>query len=609
MSLRLVKILAASILLPVLAVGGDAGFESPFMTGAGARALGMGGGFTSIADDGSAMFYNPSGLAQLQFHEISFMHMSLAEGTNYNFASWVYPSTRVGGFGVAMMRVGTDDIIRRNNYVDEGTFGYSNFQAMAGYGTMIAKDLSFGLNLKVVNQSLDTWSDYGFGLDLGTHVLLHKNISAGLILRDIIPPELKLNLVKESVPASIAAGIAVHDVRLSEMISVTTSFELEKVETRSARVHAGGELGYNDRYFLRAGYDRDNAAFGAGYRQNRLQFDYAYKVMGYIDDSHRLSVSFLLGSSVEDRRRTMEERQQMASDEILQSERSRQFDLYRSKADEFYYRFRLDSARTYYERALAFDENNQAIVGTIAAIDEALRFQVEERQRISLHELEMNTAVERYYQQAQNFYFKKFYPAAIDMLDLILDIEPMHPGANSLMNEIQTAIKSEISVNKKIAEQAEQENDVLQALEAYTRVLELDPGDMETFEAKRRLGAKMDLVQQLNLGIELYNGGKISEATKRFRAVLAIDPDNAIGLEYMKKIASQSKQALTLEDLQKDKAIWQHYVDGLRSMRDKQYNKAIEAWNKVLKVYPTSLETLNNLEQAKLRLKSEEESN
>ncbi|MFQ5906609.1 MAG: hypothetical protein ACE5JA_08550, partial [bacterium] len=35
--------------------------------GAGARPAGMGGAYTVIADDGSAVFYNPAGLAVLGF--------------------------------------------------------------------------------------------------------------------------------------------------------------------------------------------------------------------------------------------------------------------------------------------------------------------------------------------------------------------------------------------------------------------------------------------------------------------------------------------------------------------------------------------------------------
>jgi hypothetical protein len=52
----------------------------PFMSsanpvGSGARAMGMGGAFISIADDATATSWNPSGLVQLDRKESSFVHV------------------------------------------------------------------------------------------------------------------------------------------------------------------------------------------------------------------------------------------------------------------------------------------------------------------------------------------------------------------------------------------------------------------------------------------------------------------------------------------------------------------------------------------------------
>ncbi|HRU38780.1 MAG TPA: hypothetical protein P5511_02795, partial [Candidatus Goldiibacteriota bacterium] len=41
---------------------------NPF--GSGARAIGMGEAFTAIADDATAIYYNPAGLAQLDHNEV-----------------------------------------------------------------------------------------------------------------------------------------------------------------------------------------------------------------------------------------------------------------------------------------------------------------------------------------------------------------------------------------------------------------------------------------------------------------------------------------------------------------------------------------------------------
>ncbi|HPT47104.1 MAG TPA: UPF0164 family protein, partial [Candidatus Rifleibacterium sp.] len=53
--------------------------------GVGARALGMGSAFTAVADDSTASFWNPAGLARLEKSEGSFMHADLTMDREYNF--------------------------------------------------------------------------------------------------------------------------------------------------------------------------------------------------------------------------------------------------------------------------------------------------------------------------------------------------------------------------------------------------------------------------------------------------------------------------------------------------------------------------------------------
>jgi cytochrome c-type biogenesis protein CcmH/NrfG len=44
-------------------------------------------------------------------------------------------------------------------------------------------------------------------------------------------------------------------------------------------------------------------------------------------------------------------------------------------------------------------------------------------------------------------------------------------------------------------------------------------------------------------------------------------------------------------------------------MRNKEYQQAIDAWQKVLEKYPNNTNTLNNIEQARLRMGAEETDN
>ena len=56
---------------------------------------------TGWIDNSAALYYNPAGLPRLDYQELSAMHMSLMEGTMYNYAAWAYPTPTLGGFGLS----------------------------------------------------------------------------------------------------------------------------------------------------------------------------------------------------------------------------------------------------------------------------------------------------------------------------------------------------------------------------------------------------------------------------------------------------------------------------------------------------------------------------
>lgn len=603
MSLRILS--AVLLLVGASVLAGDAGRESPFSIGAGARSLGMGAGFTGLANDASAIYYNPAGLPGLDYQEVSFMHASLVEGTIYDVASWVYPLAGHTGLGVGFMRLGTRDIIRRVNFVEQGTFDYATWQFMLGYGRSLLPHVSVGATFKIASQTVGGTSDFGIGGDLGLKAKIYRNLSVGVMLRDLIPPRFKLDSANEAMPRSVQAGISLDELRLGKSLGLSTTFDLETFDHRDSRVHAGLELVAYDHYAVRTGYDGDNLSFGAGARVGHFQFDYAYKVIEFLEDSHRFSLSVLLGQSISEQQQRSAIEEQKRSKELLADERNRQLVFYKQRADEFYRQLRLDSALSYYQRALAFDENNKEIIGTIAAIENVRRIQEQEQRKIEQAQADLQRSVAAYYDQASTFYEKKYYSAAKDLLNLIFDIDPDNAQARSLLKRIDDDVTQEISTSLQTARQAESAGRMLEAVEAYNRILELDPNNLAIKQARAAAVASLDIGKQLNLGIDLYKKGRMDEAKIEFEAVLQINPNEPVALEYMKKLETKQTTAPTLEDLQKDKDMWPLYLEGLRHMRNKEYQKAIDAWQKVLQAYPNNENTIENIKQAQLRLKSE----
>ena len=602
----LILILIVLTLLVNVAFAGDAGQESLFITGAGARALGMGGAFTSVADDASTIFYNPAGLGSIPNHEFTLMHATFFEGTQYNYIGWVYPTLKLGGFGIGLMRVGTDDIIRRNNYIDIGSFGFSNLQLLLSYGNRIHEKISLGTNFKIVYQSIDHYSDYGLALDFGIKAQLTEHISTGFIARDIVPAEIKLISTKESFPTSIVGGLSYKNSFYDDMIDFIAAFEIEKNENRSFKVHAGSELTFSNKYSLRAGYDRDNISFGLGYIYNNLLIDYTYKVLDYIDDSHRFSLSFLIGHTVKQRQQSQIKKQESIGSRLIIDEKAKSFELYKAKADGFFYQLQFDSALSYYNSALAFDEDNEEIKNIIFTIEYTIRNEkLSELENIQ-KEFEISTTVNNYLLQTRNFYSKKNYLAALDMLGLVFEIDLNNSEAIQLKQQIDISIESEIKDNLEMAKIAGETGKLITAIEAYTRILQLDPNNVDARNGRDAIGAELNLSQQLNKGIDQYNRAKYKDASRTFRAVLSVYPSEPIALEYLRKMQPRGEKPITLQDIQNDKEIWKLYLDGLRFMRDKEYQDAINVWEEVLKKYPLNKETRDNIEQARLRLNAEE---
>ena len=123
-------------------------------TGGSARAMAMGSAFVGVADDSSALLWNPAGLSNLREGEISLHHNSWLVGTLQESLIAGIPLDNADGIGVMV------------NYMDYGTFQgrdytgaltapYSadKYGVMVGWGKEWAPGFSTGLALQGNMQS------------------------------------------------------------------------------------------------------------------------------------------------------------------------------------------------------------------------------------------------------------------------------------------------------------------------------------------------------------------------------------------------------------------------------------------------------------------------
>ncbi|MCB2201395.1 PorV/PorQ family protein [bacterium] len=596
-------VLAALLVAPAFAAD-DAGVESPFSLGTGGRSLGMGGTFTAFADDASAVYYNPAGIGRLDYHEVSLLHTTLFEGTLYNSAMWAYPVSRNDGIGFGFMRIGTDDIIKRVDGATVGEFSYANSQAIFSYGRRLTSNLAVGASFKAVNQSLDNLSDWAIGADVGFIIDMHRHLSIGFIARDFIRPGPKLQAAAEEIPRSYVGGLAIRRLPIVSGVDLSAGLDIEKFNERDLKFHGGGEVLFMDRYALRAGYDRNDIAFGAGLRAGPIKIDYAYKLMDFVDDSHRFSVSFLLGAPSAER---------FVEKPVYEppppppppTEKELKLMELREKANEFFHVLELDSALYYYRAMLEVDPGNQEIARTITSIEQELAQKEQQALKLQVAEKEIRQFVQRYLAQAETFRDKKYYAAAEDMIQLVLDIDPENQDALSMRQQVRDIVDSEVALKLREARAAERDGRTVDAINAYNRILELQPGNSEIVAARQQALSGLDAAAQLQVGIDLFQRGRYQQARQRFRAVLRADSSNNVAQDYLNRIATALSKPSTLEDLQANPDVWPLYLEGIRHMRNQEYQQAINAWEKVLEVFPNNEDTKNNIEQARLRLKSQ----
>jgi hypothetical protein len=258
--------------------------------GIGSRAAGMGDAFTAVADDPSAIYWNPAGMQRVKELEIMASHVIWLQGMSYQYGGGV-AATRMGHLGVGISYSSSGEIPGRDEFLNE-TDDYSayDFAGAVAYSRGIWTNMSGGIVLRVIQQKIEKESATGIAGDLGLLAsdVGFQGLSCGLAIRNL-GPDIKFVQEGDPLPLTVAGGLAfTHE-------AVTLSFDLSKERSTDLEPHLGGELIFLRALALRAGYvrraDQDDAfTAGVGLTWRRLVTEYALVPYGEIENTHRLSI-------------------------------------------------------------------------------------------------------------------------------------------------------------------------------------------------------------------------------------------------------------------------------------------------------------------------------
>ena len=257
-----------------------------------ARTIGLGGAFVGVADDASAVAWNPAGLATLVPNELRFETAMLFEDTSINALNFAVPGNKLPSFGLSIVALSSGGFQRTNELNDDlGEFSEGETAYILSAAKSVNTRFAVGTNVKVIRQSVEEASANGVGFDLGAIYQVNPSVKVGVSALNLGGPNLTLRDTKETFPLEFRVGFSATVLRGRGLLTA----EVDQAEGPGTRFRGGTEYWVQPAFALRVGYDEQDPAGGLSYRfANKYQFDY-----GVLDHdlglTHRVGLTYRFG--------------------------------------------------------------------------------------------------------------------------------------------------------------------------------------------------------------------------------------------------------------------------------------------------------------------------
>ncbi len=309
----------------------------PFLKIGVGRATGMGDAFVAIADDASATYWNPAGLALLKSREVLINHIDWILDSRHEYIAGVFP-TKLGVLGVSITSVHIGDFEETtiDRYQGTGrTFSAGDLCAGLSFARMFTDRFAFGGSVKVIQERIWELSASTVAFDFGTYYNTGwQNFRLAMAIANFGPDarfsgrqlDFTVNTrddwtwpwtwhpipasymtEKFPLPITFRFGIA-NDFNLTGKDKLTVACDLTHFNDVNEKINFGIEYSIMN-ISLRGGYIlntdtqyaenilwRTGISFGAGFivkPVDDLSFrvDYGYRDVGRLGDSHRIGLN------------------------------------------------------------------------------------------------------------------------------------------------------------------------------------------------------------------------------------------------------------------------------------------------------------------------------
>lgn len=254
----------------------------------GAKAASMGGAFTAVADDGSAIYFNPAGIARITSKKFFATYNMWFQEISQGYLSYISPFPG-GGWGISLNYV---EAGKMQGYDEEGypteVFGASDMLLQIAYAKKITEKTVVGLSAGYLADTIKNSTETAFHSNIGMIVSLSPFSSFGIALQNIGFP-----LEKDPLPLTGKVGFS---TRIGPFLF---AFDTVFPNDNDAYFCTGLEFSLSRSFFLRTGYrsgkdEGSGISAGLGLNFKETSLDWAYVPYGELGDTHRISLSLTL---------------------------------------------------------------------------------------------------------------------------------------------------------------------------------------------------------------------------------------------------------------------------------------------------------------------------
>lgn len=615
--------LLASVAAPVPAAAQDAGTQSPFALGAGSRGIGLGNSFVSLADDASAVYWNPAALKNAGSMQFMAMYMPLygdfTGSATYTYFGFVYPTLTAGAFGVGYMSVGTGFDLYDEQSRPGGEGDYSESQILFSYAIerhsgWFLGSLAMGASFKINRQIVDPFSSTAPGVDVGFRWIpdAARSLSIGLNLQDVVGAQYKLDIETDTVYRTILAG-AGWTRRFDNGSALRLMLQYDVPERADARMHAGAEYAFSKFIALRAGYDNDIVTFGLGVGAFDYGLDYAFYSRDEAGSNQAVTFTARFGQSLDEKRAEIAEQRAEEERDLIRRTFEARVAAHKKSARELEAQGDYSAALNEWRIVLEYVPDDAAAI----AAAEAAREQVLQQQAAAVRDVESQAVIRTRFAAGLDLFNQNDFLGARGEWQAILVIDPQNQGAQDYLAQTQTKIDEAVRAHITRANAMEADGRLTEAIAEWNNVQQYDAENPQAKAAIARIRGRIESVSQdyatsqrrlrivtlYNDALQSYNAGRYPDAMKNLNELLVLQPDHSDA----KKLQALTKRRVTPLSDQEKARVRELYLAGMQHFSKDEYAQAIVEWEKILEIDPTNDSVQRSIDEARERLRKVQE--